>query len=32
LLGVETSQERLGYIEAAATVDVLVRWLEEGNL
>ena len=32
LLGLETSQERLGYTEAAATVRDLVRWLEEGNL
>ncbi|VEU34892.1 unnamed protein product [Pseudo-nitzschia multistriata] len=32
LLGVETSKERLGYTEAAATVEDLVRWLEEGNL
>lgn len=32
LLGLETSQERLGYTEAVATVEDLVRWLEEGNL
>eukprot|EP00534_Pseudo-nitzschia_fraudulenta_P007967 CAMPEP_0201148640 /NCGR_PEP_ID=MMETSP0851-20130426/10062_1 /ASSEMBLY_ACC=CAM_ASM_000631 /TAXON_ID=183588 /ORGANISM="Pseudo-nitzschia fraudulenta, Strain WWA7" /LENGTH=532 /DNA_ID=CAMNT_0047424843 /DNA_START=343 /DNA_END=1941 /DNA_ORIENTATION=- len=32
LLGLEASQERLGYTEAAATVQDLVRWLEEGNL
>jgi hypothetical protein len=32
LLGLETSQERLGYREAAATVEALVRWLDEGNL
>ena len=32
LLGLETSQERLGYKEAAATVEALVRWLDEGNL
>lgn len=32
LLGLETSKERLGYTEAAATVEALVRWLEEGNL
>ena len=32
LLGLETSQERLGYGEAVATVNGLVRWLEEGNL
>ena len=32
LLGLEISQDRLGYSAAAATVDALVRWLEEGNL
>jgi len=32
LLGLETSQERLGYSEAVETVKDLVRWLEEGNL
>ena len=32
LLGVETSQESLGYREAATTVEELVRWLDEGNL
>ena len=32
LLGLETSQERLGYTEAVATVEGLVRWFEEGNL
>lgn len=32
LLGVDTAKERLGYTEAAATVEELVRWLEEGNL
>jgi len=32
LLGLETSKERLGYTEAAATVEDLVRWLEECNL
>eukprot|EP00537_Pseudo-nitzschia_pungens_P003257 CAMPEP_0172361620 /NCGR_PEP_ID=MMETSP1060-20121228/5430_1 /TAXON_ID=37318 /ORGANISM="Pseudo-nitzschia pungens, Strain cf. cingulata" /LENGTH=568 /DNA_ID=CAMNT_0013083943 /DNA_START=263 /DNA_END=1969 /DNA_ORIENTATION=+ len=32
LLGLDTSKERLGYTEAAATVEDLVRWLEEGNL
>lgn len=32
LLGLETSQERLGYSEAVATVEELVRWFEEGNL
>ena len=32
LLGLEVSQDRLGYSQAAATVDALVRWLEEGNL
>jgi len=32
LLGLETSQERLGYREAVATVKDLVRWLDEGNL
>jgi hypothetical protein len=32
LLGLEISQDRLGYSSAAATVDDLVRWLEEGNL
>jgi len=31
-LGLETSQERLGYREAVATVKDLVRWLDEGNL
>lgn len=32
LLGLETSQERLGYSEAVATVEALTRWLDEGNL
>ena len=32
LLGLETSQERLGYSEAVSTVKDLVRWLEDGNL
>jgi len=32
LLGLETSQERLGYTEAVETVEALVKWLEEGNL
>ena len=32
LLGLETSQERLGYREAVETVDALVQWLEDGNL
>jgi hypothetical protein len=32
LLGIETSRERLGYAEAEATVQRLLRWLEEGNL
>ena len=32
LLGLETSQERLGYTEAVETVDALVKWLEEGKL
>jgi hypothetical protein len=32
LLGVDASKERLQYMQASATVDELVRWLEEGNL
>eukprot|EP00529_Nitzschia_sp_RCC80_P017198 CAMPEP_0113484418 /NCGR_PEP_ID=MMETSP0014_2-20120614/23951_1 /TAXON_ID=2857 /ORGANISM="Nitzschia sp." /LENGTH=644 /DNA_ID=CAMNT_0000378019 /DNA_START=453 /DNA_END=2387 /DNA_ORIENTATION=- /assembly_acc=CAM_ASM_000159 len=32
LLGVETARERLGYAQAEATVQRLLRWLEEGNL
>ena len=32
VLGLETSQERLGYSEAVETVEALVQWLEEGNL
>jgi hypothetical protein len=32
LLGVDTSKERLQYMQTSATVDELVRWLEEGNL
>jgi hypothetical protein len=32
LLGPETSQDILGYRNAAATAEDLIRWLEEGNL
>lgn len=32
LLGLETSQERLGYSDAVDTVEALVQWFEEGNL
>ena len=32
ILGSDTSKERLYYEQASATVDELVRWLEEGNL
>lgn len=32
ILGVDVSKERLAYQEADATVEELVRWLEEGNL
>lgn len=32
LLGLESSQDVLGYRSAAATAEDLVRWLEEGNL
>jgi hypothetical protein len=32
ILGPDTSQERLVYKQASATVEELIRWLEEGNL
>jgi hypothetical protein len=32
VLGVDTAKERLLYKQADATVEELVRWLEEGNL
>jgi hypothetical protein len=32
ILGPEAAKERLLYKEADATVDELVRWLEEGSL
>ncbi len=32
ILGVDSAKERLLYAQADATVDELVRWLEEGNL
>eukprot|EP00429_Kryptoperidinium_foliaceum_P005756 CAMPEP_0176024204 /NCGR_PEP_ID=MMETSP0120_2-20121206/11824_1 /TAXON_ID=160619 /ORGANISM="Kryptoperidinium foliaceum, Strain CCMP 1326" /LENGTH=434 /DNA_ID=CAMNT_0017357381 /DNA_START=93 /DNA_END=1398 /DNA_ORIENTATION=+ len=32
ILGPDTSKERLAYQQADATVEELVRWLEEGNL
>lgn len=32
ILGREASMERLSYQETDATVEELVRWLEEGNL
>jgi hypothetical protein len=32
ILGVEAAKERLLYKEADATVNELVRWLEEGSL
>lgn len=32
LFGVDTSKERLYYEQASATVEELMRWLEEGNL
>jgi len=32
ILGPETSKERLSYQQTAATVEEILRWLEEGNL
>jgi len=32
LFGVDTARERLGYAQSEATVQRLLRWLEEGNL
>jgi predicted component of type VI protein secretion system len=32
ILGVDISKQRLAYLEADATVEELVRWLEEGKL
>jgi hypothetical protein len=32
ILGNEAAKERLLYKEADATVDEMVRWLEEGSL
>ncbi len=32
ILGPEASKERLSYQQTAATVEELLRWLEEGNL
>jgi hypothetical protein len=32
ILGVETAQEKLYYIQADKTVEVIVRWLGDGNL
>jgi hypothetical protein len=32
ILGPEAAKERLLYAEADATVEALVRWLEEGSL
>lgn len=32
LLGMEASREKLGYLQAEATAQQLLQWLEEGNL